>query len=285
MSKHAYLIMAHKDDYTFYSLIKMIDSANNNIFIHMDSKNKNFDKDYLEKIVKKSSCFFIERTNVTWGGYSQINAELLLLKCAVNAERHSYYHLLSGQDLPIKSQDYIERFFKVHDGIEFIGFDNNKFQYYDRVRYFYPLQEFVGRNNNIVTKGIKYVQKYLGVQRNRGICFQKGANWFSITDSLAKYVISKEKWIARTFHSTVCCDEIFLQTLVINSDFLQHLASQNFNDSQEMIMRLIDWRRGSPYIFRSDDIEQIRQSKMLFARKFSDAVDRDIIDKICSLYG
>ena len=36
--KQAYLIMAHKYDFTFRTLIKMLDNKNNDIFIHMDKK-------------------------------------------------------------------------------------------------------------------------------------------------------------------------------------------------------------------------------------------------------
>ena len=67
MEKHAYLIMAHKNDFTFYSLVKMLDNKNNDIFIHMDSKNRNFDENSLNGIVAKSRVFFTERTNVAWG--------------------------------------------------------------------------------------------------------------------------------------------------------------------------------------------------------------------------
>lgn len=37
-------------------------------------------------------------------------------------------------------------FFKKHQGAEFVAFDKETFDCDDRVRYFYPLQEMVGRN-------------------------------------------------------------------------------------------------------------------------------------------
>ena len=68
MNRHAYLILAHKDDYTFYSLLRMLDYEKNDIFIHMDIKNKSFDEDNVKRIINESSVFFSNRTNVTWGG-------------------------------------------------------------------------------------------------------------------------------------------------------------------------------------------------------------------------
>lgn len=65
---------------------------------------------------------FAERTRVNWGGYSQIQAELNLLKAAANSgEDYSYYHLLSGADLPLRPAQEIWGFFEQR-GTEFIHF-------------------------------------------------------------------------------------------------------------------------------------------------------------------
>lgn len=50
--KQAYLIIAHKDDLTFRTLISMLDNENNDIFIHMDKKSKNYDEESIEKMAK-----------------------------------------------------------------------------------------------------------------------------------------------------------------------------------------------------------------------------------------
>ena len=34
-------------------------------------------------------------------------------------------------------------------------------------------------------------------------------------------------------------------------------------------MRLIDWTRGAPYVWRRQNYEELLQSEQLFARKFS----------------
>ena len=66
--KQAYLIIAHKDDLTFRILISMLDNENNDIFIHMDKKSKNYDEESIEKMAKKSIIYHTERSNVAWGG-------------------------------------------------------------------------------------------------------------------------------------------------------------------------------------------------------------------------
>ena len=201
-----------------------------------------------------------------------INAELQLLKCATLQGNYLYYHLLSGEDLPIKTQDDIHDFFEEHQGKEFVRFECDKFQYYDRVRYYYWFQEIVGRRNNLLTKGLKVIQKILRIHRNKNIVFQKGAQWFSITDELARYVISQEKWIKKVFNYTTCCDEVFLQTLIINSDFKQNLVKTDFDDDATMFMRINDWK-------------MLEESDMLSARKFCCETDKNIINKIVDQYG
>ena len=40
--RQAYLIVAHKDDFVFRTLLRMLDDVRNDIFIHMDIKNKSY---------------------------------------------------------------------------------------------------------------------------------------------------------------------------------------------------------------------------------------------------
>lgn len=285
MYRQAYLIIAHRYDETFKTLLRMLDCDENDIYVHMDLKNKQFDEDDCRKLIKKSSIYFTKRTSVTWGGYSQIDSELILLEMATAHGKYNYYHLLSGQDLPIKSNNEIMNFFKKHQGVEFVAFDKEKFNCDDRVRYFYPLQEMVGRNRKSFLGRISSVmtlfQKIAHLKRNAKIQFQKGPNWFSITDDLARYVIERKEWIKKAFHDTICCDEVFLQTIVINSVFAdriyQYASTEN---TEEAAMRLVDWERGGPYVFKNEDYSELLNSNMIFARKFDCQADSNIVNKL-----
>ena len=42
-------------------------------------------------------------------------------------------------------------------------------------------------------------------------------------------------------------------------------------------MRLIDWHRGKPYVYRIGDLDLLEESPMLFARKFDEKIDNEII--------
>ena len=60
-------------------------------------------------MVKKSALHFVENVREQWGGYSQIQSELILFQAAWE-HGYEYYHLISGVDLPIKTQDEIHEF-------------------------------------------------------------------------------------------------------------------------------------------------------------------------------
>ena len=124
-------------------------------------------------------------------------------------------------------------------------------------------------------------QKIAHLKRNAEIQFQKGPNWFSITDDLARYVIKRKEWIKEVFHDSICCDEIFLQTIVINSMFAdriyQYASTEN---TEEAAMRLVDWKRGGPYVFKNEDYSELLNSNMIFARKFDCQTDNNIVNKL-----
>ena len=61
MNKHAYLIMAHNEFHILEKLILLLDDSRNDIYIHIDSKVKNFNFKYYEQLVKESNIYFIER--------------------------------------------------------------------------------------------------------------------------------------------------------------------------------------------------------------------------------
>ena len=67
-SKMAYLIIAHKYDETFTTLCRLLDNEHNDIFIHMDKKNKNYDENNVTSLFKKSNVYYTKRTSVAWGG-------------------------------------------------------------------------------------------------------------------------------------------------------------------------------------------------------------------------
>lgn len=283
MEKHAYLILAHNSFRLLAQLLDALDDERNDIFVHIDAKARNVPFDTLQ--CHKASLHFIDRISVNWGGASIIWSELNLLKAALKQGHHGYYHLLSGCDLPLKSQDYIHAYMNEHQGTEYVSFW--KLKKCLRSRFIYcPFTEDEKKfPYNIINGLFKLTGKLAGLRRHPEVDYRYGANWFSITEALANYVVSKEEWIREVFGHNVNCDEIFLQTLVWNSAFRNACLIPEERDSREVNManlRLVDWTRGEssshPWVFTDSDYELLTGTPHLFARKFKEG--SGIVDKI-----
>lgn len=281
--KHAYLIMAHNQEELLKSLIQCLDYKDNDIYIHLDRKWKNVNVDELYAVIRESNLVVLkDRIDVKWGTFSQIECELLLLKEATQ-KRYQYYHLMSGVDLPLKTQEEIHAFFDRKSGTEFVHFDAHKVdkKTYKRVSKY---NFIISKKRNFKSRILYHVLMVLqvGVDRAKkyGVEFHKGANWFSITDGLARYVVENSDWVQKVFRYARCGDEMFLQTLVMNSEFKNSLVGNNFCDNYETIQYCIDWDRGSPYVFTRNDFDWLVASNMCFARKFDWNIDKGVIRRI-----
>ena len=277
--KHAYLILAHNNFYTLKVLLKLLDNENNDIYIHIDKKTRNVPKEEILSVVQKSNLHWVTPIKTYWGHSSLVNAELKLIKTAILNVEYEYLHLISGVDLPLKKQSEIHKFFEDNKGKEFVGFSNLKNNYEDRVKYYYWLQKYE-KNSKIIAKLQEILtkfQKILKVNRlkNSNINIQKGCQWVSITGDFAKYIIKQEKWIQKFFANTNCSDELLMQTILINSPFAKNIY--NKNDEYKRCLREIDWERGSPYVWKKEDKDILLSSNNIFARKFDENVDKEIM--------
>lgn len=289
IASHAYLILAHAQFQTLEKLVGLLDHPRNDIFIHVSARSKDFDPAPIQRAAVSSSVTFIPRQKANYEGFSVTQSILGLLSSAL-VRPHAYYHLLSGMDLPLRGPDEVLSFFDQQDQpLEYVHFSPD--EELPAVRYrtslYHPLQELIGAPSHprvnlalrAVNRGVTGIQPLVGVDRLRHAGFEMkyGSTWFSITQELAEYVQSRRPWIKRTFRSTFCPDEHFLQTLVFNSAFRDLVANRP--------IRLIDFERGAngrPYVFRTSDLPELESSECLFARKFDASVDAEVIEAVAA---
>lgn len=283
MSRHAYLIMAHNHFEQLRALLRCLDDGRNVIYLHLDAKLGTVDVGQFKNQLKHAElCVLANRVDVRWGDFSQIECELRLLEASIPGH-YDYYHLMSGADLPLQSQDVIHTYFDRYQGTEFVHFDAKSVdpETYERVsKYAFFSSREKNKFEKVMYRLTMLVQFWIDRGRLYGIQYQKGANWFSITDDCARYIVSRRKRVERVFHRTRCGDEFFIQTIIVNSGFEKKLYRPNFNDSYKTIRYCIDWKRGNPYVFRKEDYTMLKASGMLFARKFDEDTDSEIIKMI-----
>lgn len=300
MKKHAFLIMSHGNFYVLEKLICMLDDEWNDIYLHIDKKVKEFDFEYYKGLVQKSSLFFTEqRLDVRWGDVSQIKLEFLLFKSAFSKGKYMYYHLLSGVDLPIKSQDEIHSFFEEHKGKEFVGFKEDNLFDKSRVAYIHlfpsrfksahlRLGFIYGKMRGAALRLQRFFH-YRHFIEEDGFVWKKGPNWVSVTGDFIEYLLPFERSCLKRYRWACCADEVFLQTILYNSPFREHIYAYE-KEQLQACMRLVNWKegtknylQGSPDDFEIGDQEKLLHSDRLFARKFSDR-NKDVVDWVVKTF-
>lgn len=287
--RHAFLITAHNKKAQLKNLLSLLDDPKHDIYIHIDQKAQDISDEELRNCAPQSRVYFTQRMDARWGCEVFIDVIVSLVRLACE-EEHAFYHLLSGVDLPIRPLNEIRAYFEAHAGEEFVSFERETAKpevLQSRVgRYSWqrPVRPFFRILDRHLAPVFAKAQKMLGVNRikHAKIRFQKGGVWFSITHDLARYVAQQMPQYREYYRHSSCADEIWLQTLVANSPFMEKRAFMGFDDELSATMRYVDWTGGgaSPRTLTRADYDMLLQSGMLFARKFDDAVDAEIIQKL-----
>ena len=284
-SKHAYLVMAHNNWDTVKTLLQLLDHPRNDIFMHIDRKAADFPLEELTCGIQYSQVHFYKEIDVRWGGYSQIETELFLLRMATSKGTYAFYHILSGSDLPLCTPERIHEFFDCHTEENFI-------HVVPVTRCSKEIQRRAKYYHFFVRKSLKYQWMYtflhrmllvpqilIGVNRSRNMKIYYGSNWASLTHAFARYLLDNEQYIQKTFRHVNSCDDLYKQTLIKMGKFKIYSESPKTTVS---VLRYIDFSAGgaSPKTLTLDDAEAIMGSNAFFARKFDAQKDQRIINKV-----
>lgn len=287
--KIAYCIQCHKNTKILRETINLL-SKENDIYIHVDKKT-NIDEfnEYLGKVI-----FIKDRVDVKWGNFSQVEATLNMLR-EVNKYNYDYISLISGDCLILKRDKEIKAILELNKGKEFIGIEKNfdEEELIKRVKYEYKDIYFKKYNNNIEKILIK-IQSFMGIVKEN-IYYEelpklyKGCQWFTITSQLSNYFIEyldEYPNYKLAFEKSFCSDEIFFQTIVMNSKYSSNVYNINIeSDDNSMALRYIDWKSGPEYpkILCENDFEKIKNTACIIGRKFDDNLDLDRYRKYFNL--
>lgn len=290
--KHAFLIIAHNEYLVLSVLLSMLDDERNDIYLHIDKRAVDLYQKVKKLNIKNAGFYLIEPSiKVYWGDISQVKVEYLLFERALPNGPYAYYHLLSGTDLPIKSQDYIHDFFHQNAGKEFVGFwqdaDHQRDLERKVFRYYFFTQRLKDKGSLLHKATALFRNIALGIQkvtyyrRKQTFEFKKGGQWVSITENAARQLLQYKDIMLSRMKYTLCPDEIFVQTILWNSPFRKSMYC--VNEPNTGSMREIDWERGHPYVWQDTDYKILIDSDKIFARKFN-SVQIGIVHKIQKQY-
>ena len=304
-----YLILAHKSPEQLELLAKTLKSSNSQIYIHIDAHSN------LEIFRKNKylfeNCIFIEKNvKIRWGGFSIVQGTLNGLEQIREnwMKDEDYTIIMSGQDFPLLSESVLMNNLKKYPWKSFIEYriqPNDEWNILNRViKYHFHDLVIPTRLNNMVEKwvGIFYDIKTLNL-RNQISCYilqrivnliipkkkffikecqlYRGSQWQIINWKHVHHILNhlknpKGEKLYNNFKYTAGPDELFFQTLLLNSTHKDDIINE--------IARYIDWKKGPwlPRILDESDYENIKKSDKRFARKFELPDSQKLINQIIS---
>ena len=286
--KQGILIVAHKN---LSHLIKIVDWFNNDFlfFIHIDKKTLPKINE-IELLKKKNNVVLVcQKYCVNWGGVNHLKAIIFLIQKALEYEDVEYFHLISTSDFPIKDYQYFRDFFLKNKGKEFLEYSELPEKNWsgngglDRLLYFRFYDIFNAKNkfNNLILELTYIIQKKIHLIRQIDKKFPKlygGSSWWTLSRECLKYVMNFLKTnphFLMRFRFSFCAEEIFFQTIILNSNFKEKIINNN--------LRFIEWenRNGNcPANLDESDYNKILNCEKLFARKFEYPVSLSLLNML-----
>ncbi|MDT0650829.1 beta-1,6-N-acetylglucosaminyltransferase [Autumnicola edwardsiae] len=286
--KQAILITAYKNYFHLEKIINFFDS-DFQIYIHLDRKSDITDHER-EKIENYPQVkLLVQEYKVNWGGLNHLKAILYLSTMAVEDKENVYFHLISGHDHPIKNLEFFKLFYQRHGHRNFLEYFKVPFKGWggngglDRLEYF-NLFDIFNYKSDTESRWINnslQLQRKLGLKRGFGVDFPEiygGSTWWSLNRDALTYVLDYQEdhpSYLKRFRHTLCSEEFFFQTILLNSPFLESINNNN--------LRYIDWtpRNGNnPAVLDETDYQKIAQSDALFARKFDYPVSCRLMEQL-----
>lgn len=276
----AHIIMAHKNPEQLMRLVKRLQHPQFDIYIHIDKK---VALSHFQMISEEDNVRFIKNRQIcNWGGYSFLNAIFHSLNEVLSTSMpYDFINLLSGQDYPIKSNSDIFEYFSHHKGINFISFDDSSVsEWWKHANSRYEKYHFT----DFRLKGkylLQYILNTFSSKRRFPIPLKlyggSNSTWWTISGACAKYLtelLINNRSLISFLKYTWSPDEFIVASLIMGSDFKEKTINNN--------LRYIDWSEGKahPKILLEEDLYSIKNSEMLFARKFDMTIESNIIDHL-----
>ena len=285
--QQAFLITAYKDEKQLFRLLDNVTSIGK-AYVHIDTKSKELDAEAVRTKASKrygDKATIFSQYKIYWGGFDHILAILYLMKQALKDDDNAYFHIISGQDYPVRSASEFEKYFSDNDHIYMSCTSEGDFpeEVKDRCRKYRiignenPNNIFVKALNRTGTKICSVIGKEPGVF-NENLRPNKGMIWSSMPRTAAEYIldyISEHPDFLKKLCHIRLAEEFIFQTILMNSNFAEHVVKDN--------LRYTDWENaigGSPAVLDKSHYEKIESSEAFFMRKVSSEISDGLVEKI-----
>jgi hypothetical protein len=280
--KQVFLIAAHKDPAQLNALVEQLRDDDFLIYVHLDAKGA------IDPAgVHPAARLVGERVAVHWGCFSQVQATLNSLRQIV-AEVPDFDKVLflSAQDFPLLSNPALKAALdglRGHELLDTVAIGRAPGQWAADYRYRYFYRPDAGLPLRLACWLANRAMRACGIARRlpRGLAPYGGSSWWALSrDCVCELLarVRREPGLLRFFRSVSCPDEMFFQTLVMNSRFGERVLAENF--------RYIQWpEQGArnPKILDEHDFERIAASKAHFCRKIDSQASAGLLPRLMAL--
>jgi hypothetical protein len=268
------LIHAHKDLEQLNALVGQLVDDEFLIYVNVDAKSA-IDVGALHP----AACLVHPRIDIHWGQFSQVEATLHSLRQIVDqAGAFDKLVFISAQDFPLLPNRRLKQELAALAGRELLDcvpLGPQGWPCAERYQYFHRADG--GALARLGCRVANRLMRLGGLRRGMVHGWQPwgGSSWWSISRSCARMIIRRvgaDPAIARFFRTVACPDELFFQTLVMNSPFRQRVLFDNF--------RHIEWSsRGArnPKVLDVGDFDSLRSSRAHFCRKLDPAASARLL--------
>jgi len=271
----AHLIITYTDPEQTERLIKRMQHPDFDFYIHVDAKLSIHSHKSLTAI---PNVYLIRnRIKVQWAAFSTMQAVFNSLQEILDSARtYDFISLMSGQDYPIKSAQYMQEFFAQRKGkllLKYRSFEEDWLEGLERVnRYHFTNYNFKGQYrleglvNFFVKRSVPSDLKFFG-----------SSMFWAISPEAAEYILEKVDRnfkMKRFFKYTWGSDEFLVQTMLLNSPFATQVMNENCHYYKHPP------KTPSPRTFTTEDFTDIINSDRIYARKFDMKKDSLIMDQL-----
>jgi protein xylosyltransferase len=275
-------------------LFKAIYHSDHYYFIHVDARADLLHRELSKLIGHLPNVHMSQwRMSTIWGGASLLKMLLQALEdleYKLNHWKWDFFINLSESDFPLKTNDELVQFLRVHRYSNFVkthGGDINKFiqkQGLDRT--------FVECENHMWRVGNRHLPP--------DITIDGGSDWIAINRNYSHYLVTNNdpylNGLKKYYEYSLLPAESFFHTVLRNGPLCHTLVRTNLrvtNWNRKLGCRcqykhIVDWCGCSPNDFLPKDISRLKNpgDHHFFARKFEAIVNQQIInDFSSSLYG
>lgn len=308
---YAYIVLAHRDITMLNKLIKRL-IRTGDVYVHVDASSKL----NVNEISSSSKIHLVmPQVSVHWGGYSIVQATLNCIQSVLDqSKQYNKIVLVSGQDYPVKSDEYIQSFFNEENYIRGFNISEPIAGSINRVVDHY----FFNDSAYLIKKTFNYFSHFKRLKKDSHIHFEEknwdvyeGSQWWGLNQdvlvSLMDFLKTTDgmQYIKQMRHLHAP-DEKFFTTYFFNSEYWNSNVKRG---PEEFPFKIYKGYQGTNYettapvatmynfhrihlslskVYTLRDWKVVRDamedSKVIFIRKISTDLSDTLVDNIDNFY-